>query len=432
MSTNYRTKIKSLNIEVRYLLVKKSGIRLDDLLQFTPLLSRLRIFHAHDEMIGKAIWAEPSVAHFKWSYDTLFDCLDQNNIRLKSFEWNGRFRDTISAMEDAHLRPCLKYLEEISIVNFNFTDKQEAERVAARDRIISALAGLQRLQLVEFHNVTILDAISMPQLPIDLQVLRIVNCLSLTSEVVGTYLSLAGISLRELDLAGNQVMDLSFMPRLAEFCPHLEHLTIDLEYEDCSSYQDRRPLYDDLLPNGSPTWPSGLISIIIGPLRSLPVADAEDFYSSLVDNAPDLPYLRILKIRTLLKDASWRDRAQLRSKWGSLFRVVFAANKIERPTKPLKIEPKKEGKESKQRKSVRLQEQEDAGISEDIDDGDSAIPGLSIMARQNRCDVVEFELSDQRPAQEQFREVDFLDSEVSGDEEWNGRDVAPSNGMYAW
>ena len=37
---------------------------------------------------------------------------------------------------------------------------------------------------------------------------------------------------------------------------------------------------------------------------------------------------------------------------------------------------------------------------------------------QGRCLSVVFRIDDQRPAESQFNEDDFLDSELSGDEEW--------------
>jgi len=51
---------------------------------------------------------------------------------------------------------------------------------------------------------------------------------------------------------------------------------------------------------------------------------------------------------------------------------------------------------------------------------------------QGRCDVVNLVISDQRPAQEQFHEADFLDDEPSGDEDWDGRDRAITSNGYTW
>ena len=51
---------------------------------------------------------------------------------------------------------------------------------------------------------------------------------------------------------------------------------------------------------------------------------------------------------------------------------------------------------------------------------------------QGMCDVVDVMIDNLRPTEEQLHESDFLDDEVSGDEDWNGDDEIPSDGGYAW
>ena len=51
---------------------------------------------------------------------------------------------------------------------------------------------------------------------------------------------------------------------------------------------------------------------------------------------------------------------------------------------------------------------------------------------QGMCDVVDVWLDNQRPAEEQLKEEDFIDDEASGDEDWNGDDDMPGEGSYAW
>lgn len=50
---------------------------------------------------------------------------------------------------------------------------------------------------------------------------------------------------------------------------------------------------------------------------------------------------------------------------------------------------------------------------------------------QGMCDIVDVMIDNLRPTEEQFHESDFLDDEVSGDEDWNGDDDMPGDG-YAW
>ena len=51
---------------------------------------------------------------------------------------------------------------------------------------------------------------------------------------------------------------------------------------------------------------------------------------------------------------------------------------------------------------------------------------------QGLCNIVEIRIDNLRPAENQFDENDFLDEEVSGDEDWNGEDVPMSDTVHAW
>ncbi|KAL9123637.1 MAG: hypothetical protein Q9217_006949 [Psora testacea] len=51
---------------------------------------------------------------------------------------------------------------------------------------------------------------------------------------------------------------------------------------------------------------------------------------------------------------------------------------------------------------------------------------------QGMCNVVDVMIDNLRPTEEQLHESDFLDDEVSGDEDWNGDDDIPGDGGYAW
>jgi hypothetical protein len=50
---------------------------------------------------------------------------------------------------------------------------------------------------------------------------------------------------------------------------------------------------------------------------------------------------------------------------------------------------------------------------------------------QGKCRVVDIRIDNLRPREELFNENDFLDSEVSGDEDWDGNDDIENDG-YAW
>ena len=51
---------------------------------------------------------------------------------------------------------------------------------------------------------------------------------------------------------------------------------------------------------------------------------------------------------------------------------------------------------------------------------------------QGMCDIVDIRIDNLRPAERQYSERDFLDQELSGDEEWNGDDALPGGTGYAW
>lgn len=51
---------------------------------------------------------------------------------------------------------------------------------------------------------------------------------------------------------------------------------------------------------------------------------------------------------------------------------------------------------------------------------------------QGMCDVVNILIDNLRPTEDHFNENDFLDKEVSGDEDWNGDESHITEGRYAW
>jgi len=447
LSLDYRKKIRSLNVEVKQILIKKAGIDLLDLVQYTPLLKHLHLYHNHDSLADKYIWAIPGGSRSKdrWSYDSLFDTLERNSIELHSFEWNGRFLKedaTLSLFSNSQTHSqCLRKLRSITLRNYILpraenlvdhvtgadisdpekVDNADAQQLARwRSKIIHALTSLAELREVSIHTCNVFDDATIASLPAGLTHLTICNTSFVRSEGLHDYLSTSGVTLTNLTLRGNQSLSLGFTSFLAATTPYLRELEIDLTYHDPTSFRDTEPLFDDLLSDGAPTWPCTLETVSIGPLRNLGTDDAEGFFQSLVDAAPTLFHLRSLVLRTLLKQASWRDRAQMRMKWDGKLHETFHVkynSEVFAPS-PSQIGTKDEG-----RKSKRI-----SGTTQ---------PTTTQAQGHGRCHTVIFELSDQRPAQEQFREADFLDSEPEGDEEWNGKDDAVeaprySSRRYAW
>ncbi len=478
--TNYCTKIKCLDIEVKNLLIRKSGVDILELLGRTPLLEGLRLYHNHDDL-GTVVWAQPSQSKGRrWAYPgELFQKLDDMNIKLRSWEWNGRFpsgKDVLQTLSSSHIRPCFAEIQELSFLNITLPDKaSEGDIILANTLMVSALDHLPDLKFVAFRNCNILNATTLARLPRAMSSLEITNCQYLTSDLLSLYLSTSGSFLKSISLVGNQSMSLAFLTNLSTLCPNLQHLNLDLTYTDPSSYRDRDPLYDEALPDGPPSWPSSLISIEVENLRQLSSSEAEDLLASLVIAAPELSQLRKIVIKAIIKDASWRDRAEIRKKWipeldhmfldtsEPMVRRSIKQPKVVIPKKqPEVIESKPEsgeqigeGPKATGRQSTRIAQLRELSINQSqsnnssdpngsLSDSSSSFPTTTLpesdtqhahnrskprdanngsVFRQGKCSTVTLVLSDQRPAQEQYHENDFLDSERSGDEEWNGRDM---------
>lgn len=415
LSTSYAAKIRYLDIEVKQLLTKKSGIALEDLISLTPQLQGLRLYSNYDDMTT-VIWAQPQARKVRWTYPSdLPDRLEGDNLTMRSFEWNGRFPTAVDVLKEAmiaHSRPSFNKLRQVSFLNLTLSEKPEqADIDSAQTSLAVALMSLPELQSLSFRNCAMFDKVSWPSLPSGLLQLEITNCPHLTSDTLEGSLAAIGSSLETLTLDGNQSMDLGFMANLKTTCPRLQHLQIDMLYIDPSSYRDRDPLFDELLPNGPPTWPSQLITVHIENMRQLTQADAEAFFASLVASSEQLPHLKNLNLKVILKDVSWRDRAMLRKKWFRELEDVFLNT-----DKPSNMTIKSKRSSASKRQSSRIANNHLKKLSASENSDDSDVPVSKTI--QARCDIVELVISDQRPAETQYRENDFLDSEPSDDEEY--------------
>ncbi|KAG9773967.1 hypothetical protein KCU88_g5651, partial [Aureobasidium melanogenum] len=358
----------------------------------------------------------------------MFDRLNTGGIMLKSFEWNGRFSTAMEALETAmnvHSSASFARLRHLSFLNLTLAEKaDDADLAKAHSLLAAALRHSSELKSLAFRNCALLDEVAATALPLNLEHLELSHCPSLTSEALEHYLRLGGGSLRTLKLFGNQSMSLGFMAGLQELCPRLRGLEVDMLYVDPTSYRDRDPLYDELLPNGPPTWPTELVTISVENLRQLSAADAEAFLTSLVNSSEHLPFLRKLNIKAILKGSSWRDRAKLRKTWLPKLQTVFLSS----------AEPSSVASEpsntTAQRQSSRIANSQLRKSSVDAQ-ADDSVTGTGKPV-QPRCEVVNLVLSDQRPSQDQFQEADFLDDEPDDDADWNGRDTEMDSAGYAW
>ncbi|OAG45076.1 hypothetical protein AYO21_00424 [Fonsecaea monophora] len=431
LTTDYRKKIRFLDIEVKQLLAKKSGISLDRLISMTPLLQGLRLYSNYDDLTT-VIWAQPAARKVKWSYPTeLLERLETDHLFMRSFEWNGRFPTTLDVLNmavEAHSRPSFRRLRELTFLNLSLPEKARDEDITTvGTSLAGVLASVPDLQSLSFRNCGIVDEMTMPLLPPGLLHLELRNCPNLTSDALEAYLSRGGSSLRTLTLDGNQSMDLGFIANLQALCPRLQHLEVDMLYIDPTSFRDREPLYDELLPNGPPTWPTDLVSISIENMRQLPQEDAEEFLTSLVDSAAHLPQLRRLNIKAILKNASWRDRAKFRQRWLPKLENVFL-NTEEPSNVASKFLIKAPTTSQRQSSRIANGHLKKISLGDSTDESDASTPATI----QGRCDMVNLVISDQRPAETQYHENDFLDSEPSDDGEWRQGNSQQLATDYAW
>jgi hypothetical protein len=211
----------------------------------------------------------------------------------------------------------------------------------------------------------------------------------------------------------------------------------------------------------------------------MPLAAAEVFFTSLIESAKDLSDLRTLLLSVSL-DVSWRDRAKIRDLWEDKFKRVFlrvspppnphwwsirtyndwkakkVAEVVISPPKPDAIGPITEAVEATatdeesdiptrnrtrkrkaptERVTRRLRPRKPTDDDETDANAPGAVSTLGTSLRdmvmqtlelhiQGMCDEVDVRIDNLRPrAGEELRESDFLDSEPSGDEEWNGVDL---------
>ncbi|KZF20593.1 hypothetical protein L228DRAFT_249345 [Xylona heveae TC161] len=362
--------------------------------------------------------------------------------------------------------------------------------------LADALSVLPNLRCLHFEISSIVNGNLLPLLPVNLSHLSFVKCTSLTSDDLQPFLISHGHHLKELILDHNQSLDLAFLPTLAYSCPQLEILKMDLTfYSSHSFYHDSEPLYATLLDQAEiPTWPKTLRCIELIQLRNWTAGSAETFFQSLLDSAAELPDLRRLVLKVILQ-IGWRDRARFRDRWiGKLKRAFLRQSDPPDPNlRSLRTFKKwKEGQRSfdhhgqtlfgqsetphngakpesdsdapllLRRKSTRIAQQNEAAAvelsqgdrprrkkrklhhesdSSDDDDfgsdlsnseSDSDVAAKGESHVQGMCEVVDIRIDNLRPAEAQFNENDFLDSEASGDEEWDGTDRVPGDERYAW
>ena len=360
---NYHPKVESMYIDI-------TTFPLNRLPQTLRSLCRLReaiIFSPYDQPPYRELDKTT-----RWHYpEELFQALNSpsdtaeaegNPIVLKSWEWTSRFLGgyvaDIDGISTIHQLPSFSQLTKLSFTNFQVPslhkpeakDEAGALLVEQEDRkvieaIANAVSQLKSLKHLVFESSTVMNDRLLPLLPATLAHLELINCWEIKSDDLSQFLRTHGQHMCSLTLSHNQSLDLAFLTDLAETCPQLRDLRMNLSYyRHHASVDDADPNYDQaLLPDQLPLWPASLRVIEIEHVRQWSPEAAETFLQSLVDSAPNLPNLRHLAIKTML-DIPWQKRAELRRTWNQKFDHVFL--RVCDPPKSLKtLRPRENAEE---------------------------------------------------------------------------------------
>ncbi|KAL6886955.1 hypothetical protein GGI43DRAFT_417776 [Trichoderma evansii] len=344
---NYRRKIESLHLNVRIV----SQAVASQLIQPLTRLKELIFINPAEQPPYREL-----DTHVRWNYsEDIFFALESLSedsealggallpISLKSWEWSGSllggyvagFNDIVRI----HQMPSFAHLTRLSFTNFQvpslnlsgpaLNDPQANLQTSAEDDDVidavgDAIAQLKLLKHLVFESSTIMTSRLLSLLPKHLIHLELINCWEIDAENLAMFLITHGSSLRTLTLMHNQSLNLTFLTILAEACPSLQDLRMNMSYyRHHDSLNDADPMYDfALLPDQIPAWPPTIRVIDIEHIRSWSIESVYTFIHSLVDNAASLPNLRELVIKTAL-DIPWQTRAELRHKLRHMVERVF-------------------------------------------------------------------------------------------------------------
>ncbi|KAI9684667.1 MAG: hypothetical protein M1829_000041 [Trizodia sp. TS-e1964] len=544
-------RIRVLRIEVQKSLTRKTASHsyydLTTLVALTPRLESLELLHSADF----SPYISSTLAS-RWSYPhDLFSVLASTGIHLRKWRWNAIWTGPEQQprhIVDIHKSPVFQKLEDLALVNYPYkTNKRDEEQV--QNHLSQAILELPNLKQLTLHSCTLLNREFLDSLPQTLTHFSIINCPSITSDILNCFLISHGQQLKELILDHNNCLSMAFLQDLALSCPKLEVLKLNM-----GSYQARTAYSltdgEDLLFHGEvPNWPTKLRSIELMHLRGWDVRVASAFFTALALSSAKMPHLRQLILKAIINDIGWRDRARLRDFWIAEFERLFlrdaappaitaaspgniavvnlvskaSALKFDkrsprRSSRPRRLtnntyidsegdrseadgyeDDEENGKDHHPRKRIKLDRTRHAkrqpersefplrlgprvtrsqdrrerragipspstvansdraiisGCGNDSDFGSDHGEGvcfdsgseesgtsdliskaklqLSSLNHQSTCDKVDVRIDNLRPTETQFQEGDFMDSEVSGDEEWDGGNEYEFDTSPAW
>ena len=447
---NYRTKIESLYLDVSiipktlYFPLIFAAPRLRELIIFTPLDQP-----PYRELDKNVRWTYSMDVFGALEPSEPGDTSDRPPVTaLRSWEWSARlFGGSIYDMARIHQRSSFSRLTRLSFTNFQVPSlhmlppKEGDEETAlmqyeADGAVIQAIADaileLKFLKHLVFESSTVMNDRLLPLLPHNLTRLDLINCWEVKSDDLARFLCSHGRELEILNLLHNQSLDLAYLTDLAETCPSLREIHMNLSYyRHHESIDDGDPMYDQALTlDQIPKWPSTLRLIEFEHIRDWSVEAAEAFLQSLINQAERLPDLRHLVIKTIL-NISWQSRATMRREWRAKIDKVFrrawqppsecSTLRRDQKSPPDEDEDGSDNPRKKRRfrgsppsrRSGRLALQGD--VNRDNDDG------IDVPFVQGLCEVVTIIIDNQKVRELQYGMEDFLRSgSDESEDEWNG------------
>lgn len=323
---------------------------------------------------------------------------------------------------------------------------KESSSMDALMTLIALLPDLEALEVVDEPSLRVSHLQSLPQ---QLKALDLAELHWCTHDLAQLLTSPNMSTLERLDIDRMRMdFEPSFLSVLRKACPCLSSVYIDFGVDRGGPYR-----YKSLAEEDTPTWPASLQRLT---LRHLPLEDSQSariLFQSLVDAAPSLPSLRYLKIETHV-NSPWRERRVFDSHWTDRMQRVFKrrpatgcpiAQSIQRGAQH-KMDAARNVRQKAQygsvstRRSRRIASNEHEysnmnrqAFSDSEDEAEVNETSEEDEYIHGQCHVVDIRIDNLRPRGPQLTEADFLDSEVSGDEDWTAEnDLAAQQAEEAW
>ncbi|KAF3921396.1 hypothetical protein ABW21_db0200366 [Orbilia brochopaga] len=342
---------------------------------------------------------------------TILITLEEMNVSLRSWTWDGNICWSIAAQYDPRLDAtkvmkekrgfgwldavhgdlnAFKTLRRLTMTSFKLpNDSHPARKIKEEDdvrenrtqRDIATVSGaigrLKYLTDLALKDCAFVDGYFLSQISgMQLRRFSLDDIITCDTGDLQAFLQTSGKNLRELEVKSCMNIRLGFMSVLESATPNLKRLL----FEDVPGMVDYQDLEHLEIP--MPQWPATLESLVMRSLGNWKVLDCEVFLRSLVDTAREGGFmsLREIDVWCILPRLGWRDRAESRKRWGDEFMIAF-----------------QDRREDAWKEFLRKKKSEGEAIKQDR----HAVKGL--------CQKVLFRLDDSRPTGNQLREEDFLD-----------------------